>query len=337
LKNKAHSEETDMPGPERSLRSGALPVALVAALSLVAAGCSVKQFALTRVANSFAETGDTFEADDDPDLVGAALPFSLKLMESLAGQVPRHQGVRLACARGFTSYAYAYVQQPAEMDGGDLARRDEAYLRARRLYARGLEYGLAALDRSYPSFSTHLRDEPANAVSVVRREHVPLLYWTAASLGLAIALSVEDAAMLGRLREVDALLDRALTLDEAWGRGALHEFAITLEGARPADGRRDPAAARTHYERALALSGGRRASVFVTYAEGIAVKEQDVVAFRTALDRALAVDTLATREDRLTNLIAQRRARWLLEHQDDLILAGPFEPAAVSVPERGQP
>jgi hypothetical protein len=221
-----------MPYPTSLLRTAAASALLLAALAFAAAGCSIKQFALTRVANSFAETGDTFEADDDPDLIGAALPFSLKLMESLAGQVPRHQGVRLACARGFTSYAYAYVQQPAEMEGGDLASRDEAYLRARRLYARGLEYGLAALDRSYPSFSATLRDDPATAVRVVRREHVPLLYWTAASLGLGIALSVEDAAMLGRLREVDALLDRALALDEAWGRGALHEFAITLEGAR---------------------------------------------------------------------------------------------------------
>jgi predicted anti-sigma-YlaC factor YlaD len=293
--------------------------------------------AVNKVGDALSGGGTVFASDDDPELVKAAVPFSLKLMESLAGQVPGHQGVRLACARGFTSYAYAYVQQPAEMDGGDLARRDDAYLRARRLYARGLEYGLAALDRSYPSFSTRLRDDPAAAVRVVRREHVPLLYWTAASLGLAIALSVEDAAMLGRLREVDALLERALALDETWNRGALHEFAITLDGTRPPDGRRDPRAARVHYDRALALSGGRRASLFVAYAEGIAVREQDAVAFRTALDRALAVDTASAREDRLANLLAQRRARWLVAHQDDLILAGASDGPADETTERSHP
>jgi predicted anti-sigma-YlaC factor YlaD len=313
--------------PQRRL-ARACSALLACVVLLAGPGCSVKRFALTRVANSFAETGDTFEADDDPELVGAALPFSLKLMESLAAQVPDHQGVRLACARGFTSYGYAFVQQPAELLDGDLSARDAAYARARGLYARGLAYGLAALDRSYPSFSTRLREEPTAAVAAVRREHVPLLYWTAASLGLAVSLSVEDAAMLGRLREVDALLARALDLDEAWGRGALHEFAITLEGSRPPDGRRDPAAARAHYARALALSGGRRASLFVTYAEGIAVREQNAMEFRGALDRALAVDPAASRQDRLTNLLARRRARWLLSRQADLILDDTAAPAA---------
>lgn len=319
-----------MPAPASPHRGLAVHLALLVALATPLGGCSIKKFALTHIGNALADTGDTYEADDDPELVGEALPFSLKLMEGLVAQTPEHEGLRLACARGFTSYAYAYVQQPADMEGGDLARRDEAYARARRLYARGLQNALVALERSYPSFTVQLRTDPASALKAVRREHVPLLYWTAASLGLAISLSVDEAAMLGRLREVDALLDRALVLDESWGRGALHEFAITLEGARPPDGRRDPAAARKHYERALALSGGRRASLHVTFAESVAVRDQSVTEFRAALDRALAIDAYAARDDRLSNLIAQRRARWLLAHQDDLILAGATPPPAAS-------
>ena len=37
------------------------------------------------------------------------------------------------------------------------------------------------------------------------------------------------------------------------------------------------------------------------------------------LEKALAVDT-SKPENRLANLVAQRRARWLLAHIDDLIL-----------------
>jgi hypothetical protein len=39
--------------------------------------------AVNKLGNALASGGSTFESDDDPDLVGQALPFSLKLMESL--------------------------------------------------------------------------------------------------------------------------------------------------------------------------------------------------------------------------------------------------------------
>jgi len=124
--------------------------------------------------------------------------------------------------------------------------------------------------------------------------------------------------MLARLPEVEALLDRALALQEDWNAGALHEFTITWVAARGAQGDREEL--RRHYERALTLSQGRRASVYVAYAEAVAVPNQDRTAFMALLHKALAVDLDAAPAHRLLNLIAQRRARWLLEHMDELFL-----------------
>ena len=42
---------------------------------------------------------------------------------------------------------------------------------------------------------------------------VPFLYWTAAALGLAISVSKDDATMLSRIPEVEAMLNRAIELD----------------------------------------------------------------------------------------------------------------------------
>lgn len=86
------------------------------ALSLVmlGAGCSLKRLAVNRVGDALAGGGTTFAADDDPELVRAAVPFSLKLMESLLAESPRHQGLLLAACSGFTEYAYAFVQQDAD-------------------------------------------------------------------------------------------------------------------------------------------------------------------------------------------------------------------------------
>jgi predicted anti-sigma-YlaC factor YlaD len=149
-------------------------------------------------------------------------------------------------------------------------------------------------------------------------QDVPSLYWTAVSLGLAISVSKNEPALLVRLPEVEVLLERALVLDEAWNAGALHEFRITWVAARGAQG--DWEALRRHYERALTLSHGRRASLYVAYAEAVSIPNQDRVQFMALMHQALSVDPDAHPEQRLMNLIAQRRARWLMERIAELFL-----------------
>ena len=57
---------------------------LLAATIAGAPGCGyIKGKAVGMVADTLASGGDTFTRDDDPDLVGQALPFALKLYESL--------------------------------------------------------------------------------------------------------------------------------------------------------------------------------------------------------------------------------------------------------------
>jgi len=82
----------------------------------------------------------------------------------------------------------------------------------------------------------------------------------------------------------------------------------------------DEAAARRHYQRALELSGGRRASTHLALAEAVSVKKQDRAEFQALLDKALAVDPDAAPEGRLANVLAQRKARRLRRQIDDLFL-----------------
>ena len=70
----------------RGLRSGVLVF-----IVLAATGCSVRQYAVNRLGDALAQSsGGTFASDDDPDLVKAAAPFSLKLIESLLAESPNH-------------------------------------------------------------------------------------------------------------------------------------------------------------------------------------------------------------------------------------------------------
>ncbi len=153
---------------------------------------------------------------------------------------------------------------------------------------------------------------------MVKKEDIPALYWTAAALGLAISVSKNDAEMLARLPEVEAFLEHSLALDESWDAGALHEFQITLAGAKP--GALDVQQIKKHFDRALQLSGGGHAGLYVAYAEVVSVKEQNRSEFRSLLERALAIDPAQYEEVQLLNLVAQRRARWLLGRIDELFL-----------------
>jgi predicted anti-sigma-YlaC factor YlaD len=298
-------------------------VTVLAAL-LLSGGCSFKRYAVNAMGDMLASGGGSiYESDDDIVLIGEALPFSLKLTESLLAESPTHRGLLVTAAQGFVLYSYAYVHYEAEQQAlDDLERAQALRSRARRLYLRAWRYALRALEQSFPGFADQLPAQPHTAVERIGRDasdrDVPVLYWSAASLGLAISVSKNEPALLARLPEVEALLDRAVTLDEAWNAGALHEFKITWAAARPAGGERE--AMRRHYERALALSQGRRASLHVAYAEATALTNQDRAAFMALLEKALAIDPDADPSHRLLNVIAQRRARWLLARIDELFL-----------------
>ncbi len=303
-------------------------LALVAALLWPLAmtqGCSLKRMAVNTIAESLTTGPSTFESDDDLVLVGEALPFALKLFESLLAQSPRHPGLLLTTCKAFTMYAYAYVHSPAEiLAESDARAAEESLARARRLYMRAHGYGMRGLELARPGLGQELSRAPREAVAGMRPAQVPALYWTAASLGLAVSVSRDDVAMLARLGEVSALLDRALALDPDWQEGALYEFKIQMSGAGM--GAEDKGRLREYYAKAYALSKGKRASLHVALAEAVCVPAQDRAEFARLLNLALSVDPAAEPENRLATLVAQRRARWLLGRVEDLFL-GPEEEA----------
>ena len=298
-----------------------LPFVLLLAFAAATSGCSVKKFAINKLGDSLASGGTTFASDDDPDLVGEALPFSLKLMESLLAESPQHRGLLLAASSGFTQYAFVYVQMPAEeIEDQDLAKADYLRTRARHLYLRARDYGLRDLEVTHKGFGSELRQDAKAAVRKTGPKDVPLLYWTAASWGAAISLSKDDPEMLADQTIVEALIDRALELNPDYNFGAIHEFLITYESVRrTASGDFEPRS-RKHFERAVELSLGQDASPYVAMATTVSVNKQNSVEFEALLNKALAINPDARPDWRLTNIVMQRRARWLLSREDDLFV-----------------
>lgn len=273
------------------------------------------------LADALVSGGAVYASDDDPDLVRQAAPFSLKLMEGLLAERPHHIGLRTAAAAGFTQYGFAFVQQEADdIEETDLDAAEALRGRARRLYLRARDHGLRGLEVEHKGYEAALRRDPRRATAAARREDVPLLYWTAAAWAAAISLSKDSPDALGDLPIVESMLDRALALDESFDHGAIHGVLISFEASRSTKPGDPAARARSHFDRAVALSGGGLASPYVTLAEAVSVPAQDRAGFESLLKKALAIDPDARPEWRLANLVYQRRARWLLEHAERLIL-----------------
>ena len=298
-----------------------LPQCLALSAALLFSGCSVRKFAINKLGDSLANSGTTFASDNDPEFVGQAIPFSLKLIEGLLAESPKHRGLLFAAASGFTQYSYVYVQEPAEeVEPDDLTKSAALAQRARNLYLRARDYGLRGLETKHPGFPASLHENPKGAVHNMKKQDVPLLYWTAVAWGAAIALSKDHPELVAEQPQVEALIDRAYELDPAYDHGVIEQFLVSYESARQGAKGDFADRSKAHFDRAVSLSNGQLASPYVAYAETVSVQKQNREEFESLLKLALAVDPDKRLEWRLSNLIMQRRARWLLSRENELFL-----------------
>ncbi|MEK7705923.1 MAG: TRAP transporter TatT component family protein [Myxococcota bacterium] len=292
---------------------------LAAALTL-ALGSGCTSLVVSVVAGS---AGDNlaYASDDDPRLVAEALPFALKTIESLLQDAPENRALLLAAAAGFTQYAYGFVQQRAEeLAASDPTASAHELMRAKKLFRRARGYGLRALDAEYDNFTTRLVSEREVLLADVDKDDVALLYWTAAAWAAEIVLAKQDMALVGELPLMDALMARALDLDEAFDHGAIHEFYIAYDGGRSPAAGGSVERARTHFTRAVDLADDQKIGPYVTWAATVSVQAQDRREFAAYLEHALTFDVDRAPRYRLVNLIAQERARRLRAQADDLFL-----------------
>lgn len=314
---------------------GALLLLLLglALLPLVAGGCSIKRMAVRSVANSLTSGPDVFGTDDDPDLIRDALPFGLKTMESLLAVLPEHEGLLLTLCKGYVQYSYAFVQSEGDLlVNSDYSRATALHERAYRLYLRARDFGLRGLERRYRGISTQLQVNPEAAAARIQARDVAMLYWTAAAWGSAISLGKDRPEMLADLPAIRALMERGLAVNEAFEGGAMHEAMIILE-ALPAAMGGSVERARSHFARAVSLSHDAKPSPYVTLATSVAVLEQDRPRFVELLERALTFDPNRDPSQRLATVVLQRKARALLDRQDEFFLDESSAPDTTPTPE----
>ena len=284
----------------------------------IAPGCSFKQQAVNSLVEVLSDAELVYLSDEDPQLVAEALPFNLKTIETLLQTSPEHREILLMATKSFSLYAYGFVAPRVdELEYVDFNRSEELRRRAAALYRRAYRYGLRGLEVSHQGIADRLPVDPVAAAQTLAMDDVALTVWTAAALGGMISLSKDDPESTADIAVVGALLERALSLDETFEAGTIHEFLLTYEAAR-AGGSLDRA--REHYQRALQLGEAKKPSIWLSWAESVSVAEQDRDEFLELVEKAMAFDVERYPNNRLLNVLAQRRARWLKETVDELFL-----------------
>ncbi len=297
------------------------PALLLACLWPLASGCSVKKMAINMVGNAMAESGETFSADDDPELVRDATPFALKMMESLLDSSPRHKGLLTACCKNFTMYSYAFLQMEAEYcEGTDYAKSRLLRERAVRMFRRAADYGVRSLEARSSGFAETMKTDPDKALAAFKKKDVETLYWAGMSRMALVSLGKDDPAVFADLSNAEKIMARAYELDPDWDNGSLHEFYLTYDGGRPEAMGGSVVRAREQYQKALELSGGKKVSTYLALAEGISLKSQNRKEFDDLVNKALSVDVDNDKSLKLVNRVYRRRALWLKEQAKDLFV-----------------
>ena len=285
--------------------------------------CSINKWAVNRAADMLSSGGGTvFSGDDDPELIADALPFALKLYESLLQSTPDNSELLLATGRTFIMYANAFVDTPAAMlPLEEFEQRKKMKMRSKRLYLRGRDYILKALAIRHEQFSSFMLPGAAETVLVTMEiDDVPYLYWAAAGWIAAFSADPFDMRLTVSRPKALALMECAFELDETFQKGAIHEFFISYYGTLPASLGGSKEKALFHFNRALELSGGLNSGPYVALAGSIAVNEQNVEDFINLLNKALEIDPDSNPENRLANILNMRKAGWMLDHLEDYFL-----------------
>jgi hypothetical protein len=191
-------------------------------------------------------------------------------------------------------------------------KSQEAYI----VFSDAIKVGNSILIISYPKLDSWLSGKTNLQFKI---NDVSDLYWLAAAYGGAIKSSRGNPFDVVKLPVVKKLLMTAIALDPKWGKGALYSAMMSYTSSRPdlfGDALIDSVS--SFYAKALIASDSLDASLFVSYAELIDKKFQDRDAFEQKLDIVLNMDVEKDKDFRLSNIIAQERAKWLLSKTDEI-------------------
>ncbi len=302
-------------------------MALLAVLALLSS-CSIKKMAVNSMAkNMSGDATAVFMEDNDPELVGDAFPVILKMMDMMAATAPDNSAVRSSAGSMYVMYGSVYLQgKGAMLPYEEWEAQKELYDRAKKHYRRGYDYIMDALELKHKGFkATFAEGNYDDAFAGFKKEDAADLYWGGAAVLAGVSVDVLDPNFAADRDGAVKMLFKALELDPDFGNGMLDEIMMQYYASMPEGMGGSMEKALYHYKHGVELSKDNMVSIHVSYASAICTKNQSQEGydeFTAELEKVLERDVESVKENRLANIISQRKAAWLLENRDDYFLFG---------------
>jgi predicted anti-sigma-YlaC factor YlaD len=294
---------------------------LSALIPVLFGGCSLQRMALDQTAKILKHAMPAFEKDWDYELVAAALPGNIKMIEGFLEAGPDNTDLILMAAQAYTSYALVVLEEQWERAEEDTPEANRLGRRTREMYLRGHRYGMRLLELRHPGISEAAKKNVKQLKSFLAqcdKDDVPGLFWAGMPLAAGVNVSRDDVMMIARLPHAKALVARALELDETYYHAGAHMIFGSLLGSMGQMLGGNPKKSKMHFDRALDLTKRRFLLVQTMYAKTLAVQLQDRELFKKLLDEVLEAKLEIFPEQKLANVAAKRRARLLLARIDEL-------------------
>lgn len=215
--------------------------------------------------------------------------------------------------KSWTGATFGWIEDEAEQAVDEEGLEGPTYLHLRNRaiagYDRGARYGVQLLEHYYPGFEAAKKNEATLRKYLAQftdpAEHAGALFWTGYAWISKVNMGQDDPAFVSELYIGVAMIERVVQLDEKYMFGSAH----TILGAYHArSAMAELEEAKTHFEKSLAITGGKLLLAKVQYAVKYHCtkgnKDEYVKLLTEVMD---AGDPFP--EQRLQNVIAKRRAQ----------------------------
>jgi hypothetical protein len=303
-----------------------LRFALTAVILFSAPACDLGRVTVDTTAKVLVRAQPALNQESDYQLAHDALPATLKTIEGFWVVDPDNADLLGLLTEGYCQYGTAFIEDDWEIAkfAKKLDEIEYNNARATNIFTRCLNYALRQLGERWQTELFGAPDVAAKLAQDTPSDKRDQLMWAALALGSIINHNLSRVELLAYQPTVKAMLDRVLALDSDHHPSrpeyaALPHIALAmLFSATGAQTGGKPAEARSHFDEALRITGGRLllARTLMGYRLGLVNNDQKF--FHDQLKQVLEAQPDAWPEQRLANEVARRRARRYLSHEKEL-------------------
>lgn len=266
---------------------------LILLAGLATSGCSI---VVSKATDSFGTNlTSAMLNQDDPELVRDGMPSYIILMDSFVQGSPENPAMLSAAANLYASYGAVFAD-------------DET--RAMRLTSRGRDYALRAMCESYAESCDWRELNYEDFVATLdglTEQHAEIVYIYSFATLAYLRTHSTDWNSLAELPQAEALVKRYLDISGESANASAHTYLGVILTLRPPALGGKPEEARTHFEKAIAMSDGRDLGAKIEFAKGYAKLLYDQELHDQLVNEVLDADPKAEGLT-LTNVLAQEQA-----------------------------